>query len=464
MASLSLDSLTIYGLDTIPISVDIDGDEVRPSIQLRKQIIEIRGLKLTMHENHTITWKNADISIVEPPGIIITDPKYRVDCYPDYDEQKLFCMSNRSPDLPFPTITSALCEARGCTWNPIPAMNVSSCYIPLEKGGYNLTGPPNQLSDAIKVYSLTRLSTKPIHIQALSSAKFIHKPALSNQVTKKNFNEFSMFGKDIDDLDVQISLSGSDKIRMTIRDANTKRYEVPVPIRWQPSASSLAKLNFEITKTPHGQVGFRVQRTSTLSTIFDTSFFANGFIYDDQFIQVITRIPSRNIYGKGKLSITITIAFIFFYIGFGENTHPSFRHVLKGSSRYGTFARDQPPEGNNENLYGTHPFYMVIESDGQAFGVFILNSNAQDYKFDEFDNDQAMLTYRTVGGILDVFFFAGPRPEDVIRQYQTVIGNPYMPPYWGLGFQLCRYGYNTLDNMKAATLRTLNANIPLDVM
>ena len=107
---------------------------------------------------------------------------------------------------------------------------------------------------------------------------------------------------------------------------------------------------------------------------------------------------------------------------------------------------------------------MGIENDGQAFGVLIFNSNAQDYKFDEFGDDQAMLTYRTIGGILDVFFFVGPRPEDVIRQYQSVIGKPFMPPYWALGFQLCRYGYNSLNNMKAAAMRTLNANIPLDVM
>ena len=107
---------------------------------------------------------------------------------------------------------------------------------------------------------------------------------------------------------------------------------------------------------------------------------------------------------------------------------------------------------------------MSVERNGQAFGVFILNSNAQDYKLDEFEDDQSILTYRTIGGILDIFFFAGPRPEDVIRQYQLIIGFPYMPPYWALGFQLCRYGYHTLENMKAAMNRTLNGKIPIDVL
>lgn len=36
-----------------------------------------------------------------------------------------------------------------------------------------------------------------------------------------------------------------------------------------------------------------------------------------------------------------------------------------------------------------------------------------------------------------------------------------MPPYWSLGFQLCRYGYNHLDALKAAYQRTIDAKIPL---
>lgn len=44
------------------------------------------------------------------------------------------------------------------------------------------------------------------------------------------------------------------------------------------------------------------------------------------------------------------------------------------------FARDEGPYSGQEdtkNLYGVHPFYMMIEQDNKAHGVLILNSNAQ---------------------------------------------------------------------------------------
>ena len=39
-----------------------------------------------------------------------------------------------------------------------------------------------------------------------------------------------------------------------------------------------------------------------------------------------------------------------------------------------------------------------------------------------------------------------------------------MPPYWGLGFQISRWGFRDLDHVKAVVDRTVAAGIPLDAV
>ena len=67
------------------------------------------------------------------------------------------------------------------------------------------------------------------------------------------------------------------------------------------------------------------------------------------------------------------------------------------------------------NLYGHHPFYMAVDQKGQYFGVLLYNSNAMDVIL----QPAPALTFRTIGGILDLYFFMGPTPEDVIVQYSV---------------------------------------------
>ena len=54
-----------------------------------------------------------------------------------------------------------------------------------------------------------------------------------------------------------------------------------------------------------------------------------------------------------------------------------------------------------QNLYGDHPFYMVIEDEGNAHGVLLLNSNAKEV----ITQPAPALTWRSIGGWLDFSFF-----------------------------------------------------------
>lgn len=73
------------------------------------------------------------------------------------------------------------------------------------------------------------------------------------------------------------------------------------------------------------------------------------------------------------------------------------------------------------------------------------------------------ISYRTIGGVLDFFFFVGPDPADVISQYLSVIGRPFLIPQYALGFQLSRYGYYHTEVVNETLRRNLEAGVPVEV-
>lgn len=47
-----------------------------------------------------------------------------------------------------------------------------------------------------------------------------------------------------------------------------------------------------------------------------------------------------------------------------------------------------------------------------------------------------------------------------VNFFLKVIGHPVMPPYWALGFQLCRYGYANTSEIQELYDSMVAANIP----
>uniref|UniRef100_A0A915KP69 Galactose mutarotase N-terminal barrel domain-containing protein n=1 Tax=Romanomermis culicivorax TaxID=13658 RepID=A0A915KP69_ROMCU len=182
-----------------------------------------------------------------------------------------------------------------------------------------------------------------------------------------------------------------------------------------------------------------VKRRKTGQILFDT-FNISGFVHAEQYLSLTTRKPT------------------YYAYGFGENVHRTLDHDFSWR-KWGMFSRDEPSGGSAHNLYGVHPFHMAFEEDGKAHGVVFINANAQSVQL----SPDPSLTYRTIGGMLYFAIFAGPRPDDVIQQYIKLIGYPMMPPYWSLGFHLCRFGYKSTNNVLEIFNRNMKAGVPQDV-
>ena len=95
-----------------------------------------------------------------------------------------------------------------------------------------------------------------------------------------------------------------------------------------------------------------------------------------------------------------------------------------------------------------------------SHGVYLRNTHAQEILLRP-DN----ITWRTIGGSYDFYFFAGPAPADVTAQYQSgAIGYPAMQQYFGFGYHQCRWGYQNWSVIEDVIDNMRNFDIPLENM
>jgi alpha-glucosidase len=73
--------------------------------------------------------------------------------------------------------------------------------------------------------------------------------------------------------------------------------------------------------------------------------------------------------------------------------------------------------------------------------MYFRNSNAQSPVIKFTGDGKTVLSYITIGGIIEVYFFIHGSAKSIIQQYQNVIGHPNLPPYWSLGWQQASWKY-----------------------
>lgn len=192
-----------------------------------------------------------------------------------------------------------------------------------------------------------------------------------------------------------------------IYDRDEQVYQVPDFVVPRPSgsiASDESLLDVSIEEEPFS---FTVTRKSNDEVLFSTK--GSSLVFESQYLRLRTSLTNNP-----------------FLYGLGEHTDalrlPTSNYVRT------LWARDSGAVPGNSNLYGTHPVYFEHRADsGLAHGVLLLNSNGMDIKINN-DNGQ-YLEYNTIGGIVDLYFMAGPLPFDVAREYSEITEKAAMMPY-----------------------------------
>ncbi|KAH8041502.1 hypothetical protein HPB51_016947 [Rhipicephalus microplus] len=314
-----------------------------------------------------------------------------------YDQCTLESIAERFDCHPERDATEEACRARGCCWrNAVLGPDIPSCFYPKDYVGYR--------------------------VESIAS----HDEGVRIKLTRQTP---SGIDDDVQSVDVSVVYYDRD----SIVDSTRERFVPPLPEI--PAKTFKGRRDYVVNATQCGSLS--VHRLDDHNTaLFNANL--SRLVFTEYFLQLSTLMPSDVVYGLGE-------------------QWTALRRSVDWK-RYYLFTRDGSPRPNS-NLYGAHPFYVALETDGSSHGIYLHNINFIEVLL----QPTPAGTFRSLGGVLDFFVFAGPTPGQVVQQYQRVVGFPAMPPYWALGFHLCRYGYRTLNKTREVMENNIRAGIPLDV-
>jgi len=131
----------------------------------------------------------------------------------------------------------------------------------------------------------------------------------------------------------------------------------------------------------------------------------------------------------------------------------------------------------DRNIYGTHPIYLdtryfadgkyvgsamdpSVEYTSSTHGAFLRNAHGQEVLLRE-----PGITWRSLGGTIDLYFYSGPTAVAVMSAYQeSTVGFPAMQQYWAFGYHQCRWGYKGWDHLQEIVDNFARFQIPLEAI
>jgi alpha-glucosidase len=278
----------------------------------------------------------------------------------------------------------------------------------------------------------------------------------------------NVYGTDVDFLNLTVEYQSSDRLHIEITPtyidaSNSSWFILPPQLVDKPTIDADADLtsldnDLDFIWKNDPTFAFTVIRQSTGHVLFDTT--GSKLVFENQFIEFASTLPENyNIYGLGEVI-----------------------HSLRMGNNYTrTLYAADVGDPVDDNLYGDHPFYLdtryyevdattgnltyvsnatnaSAEYVSYSHGVYMRNSHGQEILM-----RPSNITWRTIGGSIDLYFYAGPTQDKVTKAYQaSAIGLPAMQPYFAFGFHQCRWGYRNWSEVQDVVDNFKKFDIPLE--
>ena len=185
------------------------------------------------------------------------------------------------------------------------------------------------------------------------------------------------------------------------------------------------------------------------------------FLKDEEARAIIEPYLSEFSYSSDAIRLTRPLASEERIFGLGERTGS----MDKRGQAFPIWNID-PHKGHDIHtltMYTSVPFYLGLHaSDARAYGVLLDCTGKVEVDFGKTNEREATLTVE--GDTLTVYYFAGPTPSAVMRQYSELTGRMPLPARWTLGHHQCRWGYTSAEQVLNIAQELRERHHPTDAL
>ena len=175
---------------------------------------------------------------------------------------------------------------------------------------------------------------------------------------------------------------------------------------------------------------------------------------------VVLEVPSEGIegfpfshrIGNGEFVFSFDMEKDEIVYGLGE----AIRGINKRGWLYRSYCSDDPIHTESKHaLYAAHNFLMHGKT-----GIFI--DFPAEIRWD-IGYSHANETVVTICGTdFDIYVITQDTPLAIVKEFRSLIGQSYVPPFWAFGFQQSRWSYHNAEAVQNVIRSYDEANIPLD--